>query len=60
MAQPSVFPHIVTNDAVNIFLSLRNEIKRFLCAVVVASYCLLSSDKKSEILHDVDVMVQLN
>ena len=39
------------------FLSLRNEIKSLLCAVVLALYCLLLSDKKSEILYDVDVMV---
>ena len=56
-AQPSVFSQIVINDVVNNFLSLSNKINRFLCAVVVAASCLLSSDKNSETLHDVDVMV---
>ena len=56
-AQPSLFPHILLNDVVNNFLCLSNDLKRFLCAVVVAAYCLILSDKKSEILHDVDVMV---
>ena len=60
LAQPSVFSHIVLNDAVNTFLSLGNEIKRLLCVVAVAASCLVSSDKKSETLHDVDVMVKLN
>ena len=44
--KPSVFSHIVLNDVVNDFLSLRNEIKRLLCSVVVAASCLISSDKK--------------
>ena len=39
------------------FLSLRNEIKSLLCAVVLALYCLLLSDKKSETLNGIDVMV---
>ena len=56
-AQTSVFSHIILNDVVNNFLSLRNEIKRLLCAVVVGAYFLISSDKKSETLHGVDVMV---
>ena len=56
-AQLSVFSHIILNAFVNTFLSLRNESKRLLCAVVVAASCLLLSDKKSETLHDVDVMV---
>ena len=43
-AQPSVFSHILLNDVVITFFSLRNEIKRLLCAVVVAASCLLSSD----------------
>ena len=55
-AQPSVFSHIVLNDVVNT-LFLSDDINRFLCAVVVAESCLLSSDKKSEILHAVDVKV---
>ena len=45
-AQPSVFSHIVLNDVVNTCLFLRNYINRLLCAVVVADYCLLLSDKK--------------
>ena len=57
LEQPLVFYHIVLNDVVNIFLSLNNEIKRFLCALVVAASSLLSSNKNSEILHDVDVIV---
>ena len=40
------FPHIVLNDIVNTCLFLNNGINRLLCAVVVAEYCLLSSDKK--------------
>ena len=56
-AQPSVFPHIVLNDVVNTCLFLRNDINNLLCAVVVAAYCLLSSDKKSETLYDVDVIL---
>ena len=42
---PSVFPHILLKDVVNVF-SLSSEIKRLLCAVVVVASCLLSSDKK--------------
>ena len=57
LAQTSVVYHIVLNDDVNTFLSLRNEIKCLMCAVVVAAFFLISSDKKSEILHDVDVIV---
>ena len=56
-AQPSVFYHIVLNDVVNTCLFLSNDINRLLCEVVVAAYCLLSSDKNSETLHEVDVMV---
>ena len=56
-AQPSVFSHVVLNDVVNTCLLLSNDINRLLCAVVVASSCLLSSDKNNEIIHDVDVMV---
>ena len=33
---------------------LSNDINRLLCAVIVAASCLLSSDKKSKILHAVD------
>ena len=44
--QPSVFSYIVLKDFINIFYSLSSEIKRLLCAVVVAASCLLSSDKK--------------
>ena len=58
-AQPSVFSHIVLKDALNNFFSLSNEIKRLLCTVVVAASCLLSSDKRSEILRGVDMIVQL-
>ena len=36
---------------------LSDDIKRLLCAVVVSASCLLSPDKKSEILHAVDVIV---
>ena len=56
-AQPSLFSHIVLNDVFNNFFSLVNETKRFLCAVVIAASCLLFSDKNSEILHAVDVMM---
>ena len=56
-AQPSVFSQILDNDIFNKFFYLSNEINRLLCAVVVAVSCLLSSDKKGEILHDVDVVV---
>ena len=45
------------NDVVNKFFTLSNEINRLLHAVVVAAYCLISSDKKSEIIHDVGVIV---
>ena len=45
-AQPSVFSHILLNDEVNNFLSFKSSRKCFLCEVVVASSCLLSSDKK--------------
>ena len=57
LAQPSVFSYILLNDAVITFFSLSNEIKHLLCAVVVAASCLLLSDKKSEILHNVGVIV---
>ena len=33
------------------------SIERFLCAIVVAESCLLSSDKKNETLHDVDMIL---
>ena len=59
-AQPSVFYHIVLNDVFNTFSFLNNDINRLLCAVVVAASCLLSSDKKSEILHAVDVKMKMN
>ena len=52
-----MFSNILLNDIVNAFLFLSNDINRLLCAVVVAASCLLSSEKKSEILHDVVVMV---
>ena len=48
---------IVLNDVVNNFFSLSNEINRLLCALLVAASCFILSDKKSEILHDVDVIV---
>ena len=41
-AQPSVFSHIVLN--VDFFFQ-NSSIKQFLCAVVVAESCLLSSEK---------------
>ena len=53
----AVFHYILINDVVDTYFSLSNEIKRFLCALVVAESCLISSDKNIEILHDVDVMV---
>ena len=55
-----MFYHIVLNDVINTFLYLRNDINRLLCAVVVAASYLLLSYKKSETLHDVEVMVYLN
>ena len=55
-----MFYHIVLNDIVNTFLFLRNYINRLLCAVVVAEYCLLSSDKKGEIMHAVDMVMKMN
>ena len=57
MAQPSVFSHIAHNDDVDTFLPLSSAIKCFLCAVVVTASCLLSSDKNSETLRDVDMIV---
>ena len=57
LSHPSVFSHIVLNDVVNMFLFLSNEINALLCAVVVAASCFLLSDKKSEILHDADVIL---
>ena len=57
LAQPSVFYRIVLNDFVNTFFSLINEIKRFMCVVIVAESRLLSLDKKSVTLHKADVMV---
>ena len=45
-AQPSLFSHILLNDVVITFFSLRNEIKRLLISVVVAASCLLSLDLK--------------
>ena len=56
-AQPSVFSHILLNDVVNTCLFLSNDINCLLCALVVAESCLLSLDKKSEILHAVDAKV---
>ena len=53
-AQPSVFYHIVLNAEVNTFPSFNSSIKRLLCAVVVEAFCLLSSDKNNETLHEVD------
>ena len=55
-----VFHHNVLNDVVNNFLFLSNDINRLLCAVVVAASCLLSSDKKSEILHAEDMVMKMN
>ena len=55
--QPLVFYQIVLNDVVNTFFSLSNEINCLLCAVVVEASCLLSSDKKNETLHAMDVTV---
>ena len=60
MAQPPVFYHILLNDVVITFFSLRNEIKCLLCAVAVAAPCLLSPYKKNQILHEVNVMVVPN
>ena len=40
-AQPSVFSHILINDIVNTFFSLRNEGKLLLCAVLVAASSLI-------------------
>ena len=57
LAQPSVFSYILINDVVINFLSLINKIKYLIYAVVVEAFCLLSSDKKSKILHSVDLMV---
>ena len=59
-AQPSVFYHIVLIDVVNTCLFLSNDINRFLCAVVVVASYLLSSYKKSEILHAVDMVMKIN
>ena len=59
-AQPSVFSHIVLNDVVNTCLFLSNDINRFLCAVVVAESCLISSDKKGEKLHAVEMVMNMN
>ena len=56
-AQPSVFSHILLNDVFNTHLLLSNYINNLLCAVVVAASCLISSDKKIEILHAMDVKV---
>ena len=55
-----MFSHIVLNDVVNTCLFFSNGINRLLCAVVVDASCLLSSDKKSEILHAVDVEMKMN
>ena len=54
-AQPSVFSHIVINVDVSTFFY--SSIKRFLCEVVVAESCLLSSDKKNETMHGVDTIL---
>ena len=45
-AQPSVFSHILLNDVVNTCLFFIDDINSLLFAVVVAAYCLLSSEKK--------------
>ena len=45
-AQPSIFTHIVLSVDVSTFFPFNSSIKHLLCAVVVAAYCLLSSDKK--------------
>ena len=55
--QPSVFPHIVINDVENKCVFLINDINSLLCAVLLAASCLLSTDKKSEILHDADMIL---
>ena len=52
-----MFSHILLNDVVNTFLFLSNDINRLLCAVVVTASGLLSSDKKNEILHAVEVIM---
>ena len=44
-SQPSVFYHILLNDDV-IFFPFNSSIKRLMCAVVVAEYCFLPSNKK--------------
>ena len=59
-AQPSVFSEIVRNYVVINVFSLRNKINSLLCVVVVAATCLILSDKKSEILYDVDVIAYMN
>ena len=58
-AQPLVFLNAVLNDDVNKFYSIIS-IKHFMCEVVVAASCLLSSDKKSETIHDLDMMLLMN
>ena len=55
-AQSSLFSHIVPNADVNNFILFYSSVKGFLCAVVLAAYCLLSSDKNNETLHDVDIV----
>ena len=57
LAQTSLFSHIVLKYVVNIFFSLSNEINRLLCALVVSESCLLLSEKNSETLHDVEVIL---
>ena len=55
-ARPSVFSHIVLNADVNSFF-INRSIKRLLCAVVVALSCLLSFDKNSGTLNDLDMIL---
>ena len=59
-AQPSIFSHISLNDDVNTFLSFKSSIKRLLDVLVVVESCFLSSYKKSETLHDVDIILWIS
>ena len=46
LCKKSVFYHIVLNDYFNNFISFSSSLKKCICEVVVAAYCLLPSDKK--------------
>ena len=57
LAQESVFSHIILNVLYILLRCFKNSIMPLFCAIVVAEYCLLLSEKMNETLNDVYVIV---